>query len=64
MTDRQNQPAEATFSDEEARQVGLSSPSYLLLIHSLKTGAVTQSFLDAVKEIFTHDREILRLLAK
>jgi hypothetical protein len=50
--------------EEEARKYGLKPSSYLLLLHGLHTGAVDLSFLDAVKEIFNHDREILRILAK
>jgi hypothetical protein len=51
--------------EEEARKYGLKPSSYLLLLlHGLHTGAVNHSFLDAVKEIFNQDREILRILAK
>jgi hypothetical protein len=49
---------------EEARKYGLQPSSYLLLLHSLHIGSVSPSFRNAVKEVFTHDREILRTLAK
>jgi hypothetical protein len=50
--------------EEEARKYGLKPASYLLLLHGLHTGSVSPSFADAVREIFNHDREILRVLAK
>jgi hypothetical protein len=50
--------------EEEAHKYGLHPSTYLLLLHSLHTGSASPSFRSAVKEVFTHDREILRELAK
>jgi hypothetical protein len=50
--------------EEESRKFGLQPSSYLLLLHCVHTGSVNPSFRAAVKEVFTHDREILRTLAK
>jgi hypothetical protein len=50
--------------EQEALKYGLKPASYLLLLHNLHTGSVSSAFAGAVREIFNHDREILRVLAK
>jgi hypothetical protein len=50
--------------DAAAAKYGLSRSSYFLMLHALRRGSVRPSLPAEVREIFTHDREILRELAK
>lgn len=50
--------------ERSAGRLGLQPSSYLLLLHAVRSGAVDPSLMEAVREIFTHDREILTELAK
>jgi hypothetical protein len=58
-------PADALADIERtASRFGLQSAAYLLLLHAVKSGAVAPSVMESVREIFTHDRDILKELAK
>lgn len=50
--------------DAEAHKFGLQRSSYLLALHAIHCGSIDPSLLSSVREIFTHDRDILRELAK
>lgn len=47
-----------------AEKMGLSLSSYLELLQAIQAGQVSPDLIGAVREVFTHDREILRELAK
>ena len=47
-----------------AARYGLQPSSYLLMLHALHQGKVAPDVLSAVRELYTHDRQILEALAK
>ena len=50
--------------ESEARKMGLHPSSYLLALHSFRTGRADPSLAPAIREIFTHDTKTLKKLAE
>jgi hypothetical protein len=48
----------------EARRMGLEPAAYLLLLHAMRHGQGSATFLSGVREVFTQDRDILAKLAE
>ncbi len=47
-----------------ADKMGLTVPVYLEMLEAVQTGRIPANLVGAIRDIYTHDAEILRELAK
>lgn len=49
--------------EAQAARLGISPTSYLLTLHGIRMGRLKPSILETIREVFSHDQEILKRLA-